>query len=312
MSRGELTERVDKGRRDRQAMLDKFGMIPTSVLRLSRGALSRSMWNMLAERSTGRVQGANSLAREQAFTTEAGRQTARERRELGLFGGVKEYADANDRQTVSVMAAELVEFFARYYSRSGATYIDPFAGQGIQLQVAHRLGMHYVGMDLCAEYVRYIERTISKLDVPDGLVLSITEGDSRRPDRVPDGCGDFTFTSPPYWDVEFYGPEAEQLGTGQTYEQFLAGMRDVAAAWLPKYRTGAYVAVNVNDLRRDGRFIPYHADVIALYRDAGYVPHDVWIVEGLIAGLPKAFAVSFNLKRIAPKVHEYVLIFRCP
>lgn len=312
MSRNSLGERVEKGQRDRAAMLRKFGMIPHSVLRLNRGPLSKSMWNMLAERATGRVQGAGSLSREAAFTTDAGKATARERRELGLFGGVKEYADANDRTTVSVMAAELVDFFARYYSRAGATYLDPFAGQGIQLQVAHRLGMHYRGYDLCHEYVRYIERVISKLTPAPGQVLTITEADSRHPDEIADGCGDFTFTSPPYWDVEFYGPEAEQLGTGQSYEQFLAGMRDVAAAWLPKYRTGAYVVVNVNDLRRDGSFIPYHVDVVNLYRDAGYRPHDVWIVEGLIAGLPKAFAVSFNMKRIAPKVHEYALVFRVP
>lgn len=312
MSRNSLTERVEKGQRDRAAMLRKFGTIPHSVLRLSRGPLSASMFNMLAERATGRVRGADSLAREQAFTTEAGKATARERRERGLFGGVKEYADANDRETVSVMAAELVDFFARYYSRAGATYIDPFAGQGIQLQVAHRLGMHYIGVDLCAEYVRYIERVISKLTPADGQVLRIIEADSRYPVDVPDGCGDFTFTSPPYWDVEFYGPEAGQLGTGQGYGAFLDGLREVAEAWRPKYRSGAYVVVNVNDLRRDGRFIPYHADVIRLYMQAGYVPHDVWIVEGLIAGLPKAFAVSFNMKRIAPKVHEYALCFRVP
>jgi DNA modification methylase len=304
-----LKDRLAKSAADRAAVIRKFGMVPLSVLKLSRGELSRSMFNMLGERATGSVKGAQSLAREDAFVTEAGKATARERRELGLFGGVKEYADANNRETVSVMPAELVEFFARYYSRRGATYVDPFAAQGVQMQVAHRLGMSYLGQDLSVEYVRYIDAVRKRLTLLDGQVLDVRQGDSRKP-WVDDGVGDFLFTSPPYWDVEFYGPEPEQLGTGHTYAEFLDGMRQVFEAWRPKLKPSAFVVVNVNDLRRHGEFIPYHVDIVNLMRDVGYRPHDVWIIEGLLAGLPKAFAVNFNLKRIAPKVHEYCLVFR--
>lgn len=305
-----LGDRLAKSRADRSAVERKFGFVPLSVLKLKRGELSRSMFNMLGERATGSVKGAGSLAREQAFSTEAGKATARERRELGLFGGVKEYADSHDRETVSVMPAELVDFFVKYYAGRGKTYLDPFAAQGIQLQVAHRRGLHYVGMDLSAEYCRYIDSITERLTPAPGQRLEVRQGDSRNPDWIDDGIGDFCFTSPPYWDVEYYGPEPEQLGTGRSYDDFIVGLREVFEAWRPKFKPGAWVVVNVNDLRRDREFIPYHVDVVNVLRAAGYRMHDVWILEGLVAGLPRAFAVNFNMKRIAPKVHEYAIVAR--
>ena len=210
------------------------------------------------------------------------------------------------------MPAELPDFFARYYSKPGATYIDPFAGQGVQMQVANLLGMNYVGMDACAEYIAYSHAVLDRIDTGSRRI-EVHLGDSRHPvDQLEDSIGDFCFTSPPYWDIEYYGPEAEQLGTGQTYQEFLDGLKDVFVAWLPKFKSGAYIAVNVNDIRRESTFIPYHADVIRLLSQAGYRLRDTWIVEGLISGLPRAFGVSFNMQRIAPKVHEYVLIAQAP
>lgn len=89
-------------------------------------------------------------------------------------------------------------------------------------------------------------------------------------------------------------------------------MEDVARAWLPKFKSGAWHVVNVNDFRREHKFYPYHADTIQLFTRAGWVLHDSWIVWGLVGGLPRAFAVDFNMKRIAPKIHEYVLVFKKP
>jgi hypothetical protein len=287
----------------RAQMVKRFGFIPHSVLRdITRGALSNTMHLMQRERSeTNGAQ--NSTAQKRAA----------ERRAVGLMATAsgKGAVRGSDNTALSIMPAELVAFFVKYYARAGDVYLDPFAGQGVQMQVAHRLGLHYFGYDLSAAHVAYIEAVRRRLDVG-ALQISVTHGDSRRPDAIATGVGDFCFTSPPYWDIEFYGSEPEQLGTGKTYDEFLQGMHDVARAWLPKFKPGAVAVVNVNDFRRGGRFYPYHADTIALFTRAGWEIADTWIVDGLIGGMSKAFAVNFNTKRIAPKVHEYCLVFRAP
>lgn len=209
------------------------------------------------------------------------------------------------------MPAELVAFFIKYYAKPGDLYLDPFAGQGVQMQVAKLLGLHYHGYDLSADFCTYIRAVKSRID--DGSTeLHITEGDSREPTEIADSSGDFSFHSPPYWDIEYYGDEVGQLGYKQSYEDFLSGMQAVAAAWLSKFKSGAYHVVNVNDFRAHGRFYPYHADTINLFQAAGWRLHDIWIIDGLVGGLPKAFAVDFNRQRIAPKVHEYAIVFRAP
>jgi hypothetical protein len=87
-------------------------------------------------------------------------------------------------------------------------------------------------------------------------------------------------------------------------------MSRIARAWLPKFKIGAYVIINVNDFRKDGKFYPYHADTISLFQEAGYELVDTWIIDGLVGGISRGFNVSFNLKKIAPKIHEFALVFR--
>lgn len=308
----DLVESIKQSRANRAAMEKKFGTMPLSILRLNRGALSKRMFSYQTEQRGRSVTAKSGIAIAE-LEEGATKQRALERVALGITGGgsVLDRKENGSRVGASIMPAELVEFFIKYYARPGDVYLDPFMGQGVQMQVAKLMGLHYYGYDLSTEFFGYIEAVRAKID--DGkTTIQATHGDSRHPDAIPDGIGDFSFHSPPYWDIEFYGTESEQLGYNHTYPEFLDGMQQVAAAWLPKFKASAWHVVNVNDFRKDGRFYPYHADTIALFQRAGWQLADTWIIDGLVGGLPKAFAVDFNMKRIAPKVHEYALVFRKP
>jgi DNA modification methylase len=272
----------------------RFGFSPQSVLtQIKRGRLSRQVFVYQSERKE--------------FSTAKNHKECSRALTIGkgLWGTTK----APKGQALSIMPAELVEFFVKFYAKPGDVYLDPFMGQGVQMQVAKILGLHYYGFDLSTEFFGYIDSVRSKID--DGkTVLNITNGDSRFPSNIPDGIGDFSFHSPPYWDIENYGDEPGQLGNG-SYEEFLVGMRDVARAWLPKFKPGAFHVVNVNDFRKDGRFYPYHADTIRVYKEAGWELFDTWIIAGLlISASASIFARGKIERRIAPKVHEYALVFR--
>lgn len=284
---------------NRAAMLSKFGFIPMSILKLSRGTFHKRLFHYSGDVGISNV-------RNNRIKVDRVKGKRREDAASGRVG-VGNQGVAG----LSIMPAELVEFFIKYYSRPGDIYLDPFMGQGVQMQVSKAMGLHYYGYDLSTEFFTYIASVKEKID--DGTTtIRITHGDSRTPDEIPDGIGDFSFHSPPYWDVEFYGEEGGQLGYQASYPEFLAGMEQVARAWLPKFKPGAWHIVNVNDIRKAGKFYSYHADTINLFTRAGWELHDTWIIEGLVGGLPKAFGVDFNLKRIAPKVHEYALVFRKP
>jgi len=305
-----LADRVRASATNRDDLTAKFGFMPMSVLKLSRGALSKSMF-MYQQEERGRSISADGDTLVANTKTTEGKATAKERKRMGIVGGVMTKQKGGQRVNASIMPAELVDFFIKYYAKPGDTYLDPFMGQGVQMQVAKLRGLHYVGMDLSTEFFRYIAAVKAKID--DGKTrIDIVHGDSRDPSWIADGRGDFGFTSPPYYDIEYYGDEPEQLGKLGTYQDFLAGMETVAREWLPKFKPGAYFVSNVNDFRRGGDFYAYHADTIALMVRAGWKLHDTWIVDGLIAGLPRIFAADKNRHRIAPKVHEYAIVFRRP
>jgi len=298
----DLRESLKQSAANRAAMERKFGMVPMSILKIHRGELSQSIFSYQQEKPERHAGHAGRSAQKQSKLKKI----------LGRpVGDASCKLNGRTSTAVSLMPPELVAFFVRYYSRPSEVYLDPFMGQGIRMQVAKKLGLHYYGYDLSSEFFAYIDAVRSKID--DGkTTIQITCGDSKSPDQIPDGIGDFSFHSPPYWDIEFYGTEEEQLGYQKTYSEFIEGMEQVARAWLPKFKKGAWHVVNVNDFRKDGRFYPYHADTIGLFQRAGWMLCDTWIIDGLVGGLSRAFAVDFNLKRIAPKVHEYCLVFRKP
>lgn len=313
--RAPIRDRIADSRTRRAEMVKRLGLVPHSVLKMSRGALHRRMFCYQQERPERRGGTKAYTASIANYGSAESEEAQRIRESEKVAGAGYSRNPSQDRMAASIMSAELVDFFCRYYSAPGEVYVDPFMGQGVQLQVAWLLGLNYRGMDLSEDFTEYIqavrERLLETVPPPGEPTEMLTLlGDSRLLEGIPDGEGDFCFTSPPYWDIEWYGPEAEQLGTGQTYEDFLAGMEEVAVALRRKMKPGAYAVINVNDFRRGGAFYAYHADTMALFQRAGWTPHDVWIIEGLIGGLPKVFAVKGNAGRVAPKVHEYGLVFR--
>lgn len=303
MSVAELQASIRQSAVNRIALEKKLGLVPLSILRLNRSHLSKRMFIYQHDVPTRNMAHLPENKEKQKRLQEAGYLHASSSPSSRMAG----------RGTLgtTIMPAEIVEFFIKYYAHTGQVYLDPFMGQGVRMQVAKLLGLHYYGYDISQEFFKYCEAVKRKIDDSTTAIQIFCE-DSRQPEAIPDDIGDFCFTSPPYWDIEYYGDEPEQLGYKQTYEDFLQGMYEVAAAWFPKFKSGATYILNVNDFRKNGRFYPYHSHVIDLYERAGWETTDVWIVEGLVGGLPKAFAVDFNMKRIAPKVHEYALIFTKP
>lgn len=67
------------------------------------------------------------------------------------------------------MPEQLLGRILRACSREGQIVLDPFAGSGTTLAVAKKLGRHYLGFELSADYAQKIEHRLSKIDVGDRL-----------------------------------------------------------------------------------------------------------------------------------------------
>ena len=296
----EYAEKLKKSRQDSQKMKDYFGLMPLSVLRgMQKSEFTKSLFFYQHESGTS-VSSLNEKIADKMVKSGSDIKTAKTKR-CGQSGCGRGAAG------LSIMPACLVEFFIKYYCPKGGLYFDPFAGQGIQMQVAKILGVDYIGYDISKKFMAFNNSVKDKID--DGKTrIELFNRDSRDI-HLPANCVDFCFTSPPYWNIEDYGDEPEQLGKN-TYEGFLAGMGQIAKELYRIFKPGGYCVINVNDFRMNGKFYNYHGHIINLFEHAGWKQHDIWIIDSLVACTPQIFARDFNNKKIAPKVHEYALVFK--
>jgi DNA modification methylase len=198
------------------------------------------------------------------------------------------------------------------YSEPGDIVVDPFAGHNSRMEFCVKEGRHYVGYDISERFMKLNKERakVLRANLP-GVEIVLHHADSRHMAKTRDGFGDFTITSPPYYDIEQYGDEAEQLGKMPTYEAFLDDLQLVLASNYRCLKPGAYAAWFVNDFRRDKRFHAYHMDLVDRAKRVGFIFHDILIVD-LGGSFREAFLNQIVEQRIIPKRHEYGLIFRKP
>lgn len=277
---------LKKSRQKRKEMMCCFGFMPHSILKIKRGTKNFYNYQLETNSSTNK----NILANNYDFCSPffvSGK---------GSRGG----------ERFSIMPFGLVEFMIKYYSKPDDLYCDPFAGQGVRMQVAKSFNIDYIGYDICEKFICFIKSVKEKIDDKTSK-LEIYKKDSRKIDNEAKNWT-FCFTSPPYWDLEKYGNEQEQLGINHTYEEFLENITDVYKAMYRQAKNNAIIIININDFRKNGKFYSYHADTISCLEKAGFVIHDIGIIEGCVTGIAKAFAYSFNKKKILPKIHEYIIV----
>lgn len=199
-----------------------------------------------------------------------------------------------------------------FYSEPGAQIVDPFAGHNSRMELCVSNGRHYTGYDISVPFMEFNKKRAGQLKrtFPSARI-NLHLADSRRLGHSKDNGADFTLTSPPYYDIEFYGDEAGQLGKSETYEQFLDGLQQVLAENLRCLKPGAFAVWFVNDFRRLKTFHPYHMDCILRAQKVGFVLHDIIIVD-LGPSIRGAFVNQVVQTKIIPKRHEYGLVFKKP
>ena len=223
---------------------------------------------------------------------------------------------------LSTFSQNICRFMVKFYTEDGDTVYDPFAGHNSRMESCWNTGRNYYGSDLSHNFMEFnrelrvflLGKKEEEIFSTNNCDIVLNEGDSRHV-PWPDDFADFSITSPPYWDLEYYGDEEGQLGyrgnKAIPYEEFLEGLGDVLAENKRMLKPGAFCAWNVNDFRKGGRFYDFHTDVILLGRKAGFDLHDMIIFD---YGTPvaQAFLTQMMSRKVMAKRHEYCIIWRKP
>lgn len=203
------------------------------------------------------------------------------------------------------------------YCPENGVVFDPFAGHNSRMQMVFKTGRNYIGCDVCHEFMednrkikeillKRQEESLQIVDCQNWIDLHECSSDNV---PVADDSTDFTITSPPYWDLEKYGPEEEQLGNAKTYEKFLELLGNHIKENYRVLKPGSFAAWNINDFRKNGQFYPYHIGVYQKMLEAGFIPFNIYIID-LGATVNHMFVQDIVNNRLLPKRHEYIILMR--
>ena len=127
---------------------------------------------------------------------------------------------------------------------------------------------------------------------------------------IPDEAFDFIFTCPPYYDLEVYSDDPEDLSNKDTYEGFLVDYRAIIAQAAARLRDDRFACVVVGDVRdKKGMYRNFVADTIAAFRDTGMGLYNEAILVTAVGSLSIRVGKQFTSGRKLGKTHQNVLVF---
>lgn len=219
---------------------------------------------------------------------------------------------------LSIFPYDLARQIILFYSDEGDIVFDPCAGHITRMWVTYQLNRSYIGYDVSKEFYNLncnirddllgVGNQQKILDVNNGCNIDLVLHSSTKV-NLDDRSVDLIFTSPPYWDIEFYGDESEQLGYNKTYKGFLQGLEMLISESFRILKQGKYAVFNINDFRKDGALYDFHGDVIRLGRKVGFDLHDIRIVNWKNS-IASVFASQVEERKVSGKAHEYLVVFK--
>lgn len=207
----------------------------------------------------------------------------------------------------------LCEILIKWFSRQGDTILDPFAGGQVRGAVSGILGRNYVGVDinpLQVENNYLIWNDIKSRYNSDtfGNVTWICD-DSKTVD-FPDVKYNYMLTCPPYYNLEIYSDNPDDISTHKTYNGFLEDYRKIIARCFEQLDDTSFAAIVVAELRdKDGTMLGFVPDTIQAFRDAGFHYYNEMILENRIDSLGVRCPKYFEQSRKIGRHHQNVLIF---
>jgi hypothetical protein len=217
----------------------------------------------------------------------------------------------------SVFDPVLCELAYRWFTPTGGTVIDPFAGGSVRGLVASMLGRHYVGNDLsatqCAENRRQADALADAGLIgthKDRPLPMWTVGDSAEwVTTLTPASADLLFTCPPYYGLEKYSDDPVDL-SAMTYADFDRSYATILAGAARALRPNRWAVIVTGDVR-DGRgqLHDLRGSTITAAEHAGLHYTSGAVLLNMIGSVSMFAGRTFAGTRTLSRVHQDVLVF---
>ena len=212
----------------------------------------------------------------------------------------------NKDNYVSIFDPVLCEVMYHWFVRKGGFILDPFAGGSVRGVVANYLGYHYTGIELRDEQV--LSNETQGLDIVPNNIPEWIIGDSNKELDKMDRTFDFIFSCPPYYDLEVYCDDPNDL-SNMDYDSFNKVYESIiqkSCTLLKDNRYACFVVGNCRD--KNGYMMDLVGNTIRAFEKAGLKFYNEMILRNSYASASMRAEGSMRYKKVV-KVHQNVLVF---
>jgi DNA modification methylase len=223
-------------------------------------------------------------------------------KEFEINGGISKYNNAQ------------CEYLYNLFSKVGDVVFDPFAGGSVRGVIAALKDRSYFGFDVRLEQ---LEENISQYQAIDESLkigkfepIYFHDSSENMGDYTAHESVDFIQTSPPYFDVEIYSDQQDDLSNLKSYGEFLVRYEKILQACFNALKLNKFCVFTVGNFRDNrGNMVDFVGDTIRIAEKAGFHFYNEMIL------VTNCFAKTYhaNLFQKSKKIiknHQNILIFR--
>ncbi len=258
-------------------MIDKLGFFPTSLWKPDKD-ITKQLKNIVSDTSQSRkVLNSNT-----------------NHRRSGVNGG-----------KASIFNPHLAQMILSGYCSPNSKIYDPFGGGGTRGFISTKMGHDYTGIELRNEEVDRVKSMFDKW----GINFNMKVDDSRK--YIPlESSFDFSFTCPPYYDMEHYSKIDGDLSNYETYDVFLNELKKVVKNTYQCLKKGSFSVWVVGNFRdKHGNLKHFNGDFVKIAESVGFNLWDEIIWAGA-SNVALTRCGNFESNRKCVRMHEYIIILK--
>lgn len=211
----------------------------------------------------------------------------------------------------SIFDPVLCEISYRWFCPPGGQIIDPFAGGSVRGVVAGKLGYKYFGVDLRGEQLEANEEQRDWILPGKAEDVRWQQGDSTTDEAWTDAPdADMVFTCPPYFDLEVYSDDPNDLSNCEDIYQFQGLLGSAFEQADKKLRNNRFAVVVMGEVRDDrGNLYDVIGKTVEAAARTGWAYYNDAILVTNVGSLALRAGRIFMGGRKLARCHQYVLVF---
>ena len=204
----------------------------------------------------------------------------------------------------SVFNPHLAQMILSAYAPKNSKVYDPFGGGGTRGYIATKMNFDYTGLELRKEECERIYSQMKEW----GIKFKIINDSCLS--YIPKEKYDFIFTCPPYYDLELYSNEEEDLSNANTYEDYLVMLDKVLFNCFNCLKENSFAVFVVGNFRnKKGELEHLNGDLIKIAKNNGFKLWDELIWEGA-SNVALTRCGKFEKNRKSVRMHEYIIVLK--